>query len=83
MGIAALLPLAEAVWGLACLLAMTATARFALGAGPVDGERVFAALAVYLLAGLVFSVGYWSLDRAWPNSFAVDLDLPRRSISAS
>ncbi len=35
----------------------------------VDGERIFAALDVYLMAGLIFAVGYWLLDQTWPASF--------------
>jgi Ion channel len=46
----------------------------------VDGERILAALDVYLLAGLAFAVGYWVLDQTWPASFGLasgrHLDLP-------
>ena len=81
LGVRVLLPLAEAVWVLACLLALVSAARHALGTGAVDGERIFAALNVYLLAGLMFSVGYWMLDQVWPNSFvtasAAGLELPQ------
>lgn len=81
VGARVLLPLSEAVWVLACLLATAAAARHALGAGAVDGERIFAALDVYLLAGLMFSMGYWMLDRAWPMSFTAHstagFDLPQ------
>ena len=32
----------------------------------------------YLLAGLLFAVAYWMVDRAWPSSFGGDaLDLGR------
>jgi hypothetical protein len=41
----------------------------ALARGRVDTERIMAALDAYLLAGLLFGVGYWMLDRSFPASF--------------
>jgi len=81
LGVEALLPISEVLWMLASLLATVATARYALRAGIVDTERIFAALDVYLLTGLIFAICYWLLDRSWPASFGVasasDLDLAR------
>jgi Ion channel len=71
LGIRALLPLSEALWVTACLLAAAATVRFALRPGGVDAERIFAALDAYLLAGLLFGVWYWVLEQTWPGSFRV------------
>jgi voltage-gated potassium channel len=60
---------------------MAMATRHGMRPGVVDGERIFAALDVYLLAGLVFGVGYWVLDQTWPGSFVVAsghrFDLPR------
>jgi voltage-gated potassium channel len=74
-------PLSQTLWVAACLLSIAVTARHALGPGLVDSERLLAALDAYLLAGLVFGVCYWVLERSWPASFgspsASDLDLAR------
>ena len=69
LGITALLPLSETLWVTAGLLAMAATVRHAMRPGAVDAERIFAALDVYLLAGLVFGVAYWVLEQTWPGPF--------------
>jgi hypothetical protein len=81
LGVEAMLPVSQAFWVTACLLATAATARHALRAAVVDAEHIFAALDAYLLAGLIFGVCYWLLDQTWPASFGVaaesDLDLAR------
>jgi hypothetical protein len=71
LGVEAMLPVSQALWVLASLLATAATARHALRAGVVDAEHIFAALDAYLLAGLIFAVCYWLLDQTWPASFGV------------
>ena len=40
----------------------------------MDAERIFAALDVYLLAGLMFAICYWLIDQGWPASFGPDLE---------
>jgi hypothetical protein len=52
------------------LLAVVSTIRFALRAGAVGSEHVYAALSAYLLAGLFFGLLYWAVALAWPASFA-------------
>jgi voltage-gated potassium channel Kch len=69
VGTQALLSLSQVLWVLAALLAMAAAVRHALRAGPVNAERIFAALDAYLLAGLIFGVCYWLLDQTQPASF--------------
>ncbi|MGH7149085.1 MAG: potassium channel family protein [Planctomycetota bacterium] len=64
-----MLHLSEASWVSASLLATAATVRHALRRGPVDAERIAAALDAYLLGGLVFGVLYWVLEQTWPGSF--------------
>lgn len=59
----------EGVWIVTCLLALAALARQAVRRGAVDGERIFAALDAYLLAGLVFGVAYAILEQHWPEAF--------------
>src|SRR5262245_22446312 len=51
------------------LIAAASAIRFALGAGVITAERVFAALSAYLLAGLFFSLSYWGIELTWPGSF--------------
>jgi hypothetical protein len=65
--------LATASLALSSLIALLVAAhalRFALRARTVDREHVYAALSAYILAGLFFGVLYWSMETAWPNSFA-------------
>ena len=69
LGLPALLAFSESIWVIACLMATVATARYALRPGRVDGERIFAALDVYLLAGLVFAIAYFLVDQASPGAF--------------
>jgi hypothetical protein len=71
--------LVQSLFALACLLTAGVALHRALGAGPVDGERVFAALDAYVLVGIAFGVGYWMLETALPGSFssAEPLTAPR------
>jgi hypothetical protein len=62
--------LVQSLFALACLLTAAVALRRAFEAGPVDGERIFAALDAYLLVGIVFGVGYWMLETALPGSFS-------------
>jgi hypothetical protein len=61
---------AQSLFALACLLTAGVAVRRALGAGPVDGEHIFAALDAYVLVGIAFGVGYWMLETALPGSFS-------------
>lgn len=78
LGLSALLPVSEGLWITACVVAMGATARYALRPGTVDAERIFAALDAYLLAGLNFGVGYWVIELLGPGSLRgpTEMDLP-------
>jgi len=69
LGLPGMLALSEALWVMATTLVMATAVRHALRAGAVDRERILAALDAYLLAGLLFGVAYWVLDRTWPGSF--------------
>jgi hypothetical protein len=69
LGLDALLAAGEGVWVAGCLLAMGAAARYALRPGDVDAERIFAALDVYLLAGLTFGVAFRVVEQLAPGSF--------------
>jgi hypothetical protein len=63
-----ILSTSEAFWATACLVACVTNLRFVLGGRTVDSERIFAALGVYLLAGIVFGVAYHVLDGIQPGS---------------
>jgi hypothetical protein len=62
--------LVQFLFALACLLTAGVAVHRALGAGPVDGERIFAALDVYLLVGIALGLGYWMLETSVPGSFS-------------
>jgi hypothetical protein len=62
------LPASEVFWTTACLLACVHALRVVLGGRAVDSERIFAALGVYLFAGIVFGVAYHVLDVIQPGS---------------
>jgi ion channel len=68
-GLPGMLAVSEALWLTVIALATVASMRHALARGRVDTERLLAALDAYLLAGLLFAVAYWMLDRGWPASF--------------
>ena len=55
----------------ACAVAMLAAAsalRFAMRSAVVDAEPIYAALSVYLLAGMLFGVVHWRMEHTWPGS---------------
>ena len=81
LGIPEMIAVSDGLWLTAVVLATISSMRHALGRGGVDAERILAALDAYLLAGLLFAVAYWTLDRMWPASFggvtSETIDLPR------
>jgi hypothetical protein len=52
------------------VLAGVSALRFAMRTASVDAEHLYAALSVYLLAGLLFGVVHWSMEQTWPGSLA-------------
>ena len=68
-GMSGLLPVGDGLWLTAIGITTVTSMRYALRPGVVDAERILAALDAYLLAGLLFGIAYWTLDRAWPGSF--------------
>jgi hypothetical protein len=53
----------------ACAVGTGVAVHRAFSPGPVDAERICAALAAYLLAGIAFGVVYWLMERTLPGSF--------------
>ncbi len=52
------------------LVAAGSAVRFANRATEIDAEHIYAALSVYLLAGAIFGVLHWTVELAWPGSYA-------------
>jgi hypothetical protein len=69
IGIPGLLPFSQGLWVIVCVLGIFATVRHVFRSDAVDIEHIFAALDAYLLAGLVFGVGYWVLGRLDASAF--------------
>jgi hypothetical protein len=69
LGVPGMLRVGDALWLIVIVLATLTSLRHALGRGAVNAERILAALDVYLLAGLLFGVAYWTLEDIWPGSF--------------
>jgi voltage-gated potassium channel len=60
---------ALAVASVLALLAAASAARFAMRAQVINAEQIYAALSVYLLAGLFFGLLHWTIELSWPGSF--------------
>ncbi len=58
------------IWSVIGLLAAAQAMRVVITADDVASEHVFAALSAYLLAGVFFGLAYFSIEQAWPASFA-------------
>ena len=58
-----------AVASLLALLAAASATRFVMRAQAISAEQIYAALSVYLLAGLFFGLLYWAIELTWPGSF--------------
>jgi hypothetical protein len=56
-------------WSVIALVAAAASARFVLEAETVELDHVYAAMSVYLLAGVFFGLSHWTIEQAWPGSY--------------
>jgi len=84
LGYPALSEITLSAWTFIGLFASVAAFRFAMRATKVDAEHLFAALSVYLLAGLYFGLLYWALlanCSAASCALVLLLGLPRRNRS--
>lgn len=70
-GSATLERLSDGLWIMIVLMTLSGTVGAVLERGPVNRERIFAALSAYMLAGLVFGVIYATYERLWPGSFVL------------
>jgi voltage-gated potassium channel Kch len=64
-------PAALLFWTGLAFVTAAAALRFAMRSTQVDAEHLYAALSVYLLAGIFFGVLYHAVDHGWPGSFSV------------
>jgi hypothetical protein len=53
-----------------CLVAVFSMLRHILRAGRVDSERIFAALSVYLLIGVICGLLFFIFEESWPGSIS-------------
>jgi Ion channel len=61
---------ALAVASVLALVAAASATRFVMRAQVINAEQIYAALSVYLLAGLFFGLLHWAIELTWPGSFA-------------
>lgn len=71
LGMETMLPAGEGLWAAAGVAVAVTALRATLREGMLTLERIYAALCVYLMAGLVFGVLYRALERIEPGSIRV------------
>jgi hypothetical protein len=69
-----LLSASQLLWTLAVVLAAGSALGSVMREGSVNAERIYAALSVYCLAGLVFGVAFHLVDGLQPGSFRFTSD---------
>jgi hypothetical protein len=70
LGYAPLLPASQAVSVLIFLICGYIMLRFMFSAGSINSERIFAALSVYIMIGLICGLLFFIFEEQWPGSFA-------------
>ena len=60
------------LWSITAAVAAANAVVFAMRAHRVDSEHLYAALSAYLLAGLVFGVIHFIIERAYPGSYGMN-----------
>jgi hypothetical protein len=71
LGFGPLLPTSQGIAAAICLASALIMLRFMLRRGSIDSERIFAALNVYLMIGLICGVVFSIFEEQWPGSFAI------------
>ncbi|MFN2425655.1 MAG: potassium channel family protein [Candidatus Binatia bacterium] len=56
-------------WSVIGLFSASVAATFVLRADVVESEHVYAALSVYMLAGVFFGLLHWTIELTWPGSY--------------
>lgn len=70
MGYGPLLATSQGVCAVICLLSVCVMLRFVLSQGLITSERIFAALAAYLLGGIMCGLIFGIFEEQWPGSFS-------------
>ena len=70
VGYEPLLATSQGIGAFICLVAAGIILRFILSEGTVTSERIFAALDVYLLIGIMCGLLFCIFEEQWPGSFA-------------
>lgn len=71
LGSTSLLITSQGIGVLICLLSVVIMFRHILEEGEVTSERIFAALNVYLMIGIVCGLLFGIIEEEWPGSFSV------------
>lgn len=69
LGYDPLLSASQGMGALICLLSLCIMLPLLFIEGPVESERIFAALDIYLLIGVICALVYCLLEQQWPGSF--------------
>lgn len=77
LGYSPLLPTSQGIAAAICLASALIMLRFMLSRGSIDSERIFAALNVYLMIGLICGVVFCIFEEQWPGSFALQSSFVR------
>ena len=67
------------LWTLIGMLGAAGALRFALRAGRIDDEHLYAALSAYLLSGIFFGLFYWALEEIGAGTFTTPSEFTRAS----
>jgi hypothetical protein len=70
LGYEPLLATSQGIGAFICLVAACIMLRFILGEGTVTSERIFAALDVHLLIGIMCGLLFCVFEEQWPGSFS-------------
>jgi hypothetical protein len=70
LGYESLLATSQGVGALICLVSACIMFHFILSEGPVTSERIFAALDVYLMLGIMCGLLFCIFEEQWPGSFS-------------
>ncbi len=71
LGYGLLLKTSQGAEALLCLVSIIVMFRYALGEGRVTSERIFAALNVYLMGGIMCGLLFCIFEDFWPGSFSI------------
>ena len=71
LGYERLLMTSQGAGVLTCLVSVLVMFRYILKEGEVDSERIFAALNVYLMIGIMCGLLFFIFEEQWPGSFSL------------